>query len=171
VIVALDVDYRERAAPRDSDVVAAAVAFAAWTDAATHAEVIVTSDAAPAAYVPGAFYQRELPHLLGVLALVPPPVDAIVVDGYVWLEPDKPGLGARLYEALDKATPVIGVAKTKYASATAVEVLRGDSARPLYITAAGIDATEAAAHVAAMAGPHRIPTLLRRVDQLCRGIA
>jgi deoxyribonuclease V len=171
VIVALDVDYRQRATPRANEVVAAAVGFAAWSADHASAEVVVTSDAPPAAYVPGAFYQRELPHLLGVLALVPPPIDAVIVDGYVWLEPGKPGLGARLYEALGGATPVIGVAKTRYASATAVEVLRGDSARPLYVTAAGIDATDAAAHLASMAGSHRIPTLLKRVDQLCRGIA
>jgi deoxyribonuclease V len=48
-------------------------------------------------------------------------------------------------------------------------VLRGGSARPLYVTAAGLSADEAARRVRDMHGPYRIPTLLKRVDQLCRG--
>jgi len=47
-------------------------------------------------------------------------------------------------------------------------VLRGDSRRPLYVTAAGLDPAAAALHVRSMHGPFRIPTLLKRVDQLCR---
>jgi deoxyribonuclease V len=34
----------------------------------------------------------------------------------------------------------------------------------------GIDPREAATLVAGMHGPHRIPTLLRRADQLARGL-
>lgn len=162
MIVALDVDYRE------AEVVAAAVGFQRWTDERPLAEVVVTSDAPPAPYEPGRFYRRELPHLVGVLALVPTPLDAIIVDGYVWLGPGNPGLGAHLHGALGGLTPVIGVAKTAFAGADAIEVVRGTSARPLYVTGAGIDAGEAAEHVRAMHGEHRIPTLLRRVDQLCR---
>jgi deoxyribonuclease V len=165
VILAVDVDYRAR------EVVAAAVGFSTWTAMQAVAEVVVTSDAAAAAYEPGRFYKRELPHLVAVLGLLPPRPDAIVVDGYAWLEPGTNGLGAHLYDTLGATTPVIGVAKTKYASASAIEVLRGDSARPLYVTAVGIDATTAAAYVQSMAGEHRVPALLKRVDQLCRGIA
>jgi deoxyribonuclease V len=161
VIVAVDVDYRAR------DVVAAAVGFEHWTDEHAAIEVIVTSDAPPAPYESGKFYLRELPHLRSALALITTPPTAIIVDGYVWLGQD-PGLGAHLYAALGHTTPIIGVAKTRFASATATEVIRGASARPLYITAAGIDATAAAAHVLSMHGEHRIPTLLKRVDQLAR---
>ena len=161
MIVAVDVDYR------DTEVVAAAVGFTAWTDERTCVEVIVTSDAPAAPYEPGRFYLRELPHVRAALALLAPPIDAIIVDGYVWLGNER-GLGAHLYEALDQAIPVIGVAKTQFASATAIEVVRGTSARPLYITAAGIDARTAADHVLGMHGEHRIPTLIRRVDQLAR---
>lgn len=165
MIVAVDVDYGA------NEVVAAGVGFAAWTDEHAAIEIVVTSDASPAPYEPGRFYLRELPHVRSVLGLVGTPIDAIVVDGYVWLAPDKGGLGAHLYAALGQATPVIGVAKTQFAGATAVEVLRGASARPLYVTAAGIDPAVAAQHVLAMHGEHRIPTLLKRADQLARGTA
>lgn len=50
----------------------------------------------------------------------------------------------------------------------AQELRRGTSRSPLYVTAAGMDATEAARHIAEMHGPHRIPTLLKRIDRLCR---
>ena len=45
---------------------------------------------------------------------------------------------------------------------------RGESATPLFITAAGIAAETAAAHVVAMHGPFRIPTLIKRADTLAR---
>jgi deoxyribonuclease V len=150
MIVAVDVDYRA------TEVVAAAVGFTAWTDEHAALEVVVTSDAPPAPYEPGQFYRRELPHIQSVLALIAPPLTAIVVDGYAWLGPNR-GLGAHLYDALEHAAAVIGVAKTQFAGATAVEVIRGTSTRPLYITAAGIDAAEAAAHVLSMHGEHRVP--------------
>lgn len=69
------------------------------------------------------------------------------------------------------AGPVIGVAKTRFAGADAIEVVRGDSARPLYVTAVGIDAAHAARCVTGMAGEFRIPALLQRVDALARGHA
>jgi len=44
-----------------------------------------------------------------------------------------------------------------------------NAARPLYVSAIGLDPREAADHVAAMYGPYRILTLIRRADQLARG--
>jgi len=103
-----------------------------------------------------------------VLARGPAPA-VVVIDGYVWLAPGRPGLGAHLYEALGRSTAVIGVAKTRFASATgAVSILRGGSQSPLYITAIGMDLTEAAAAVTGMHGAYRMPTLVKRVDQLAR---
>ena len=65
--------------------------------------------------------------------------------------------------------PVIGVAKTSFrGSGFAQAVLRGTSQRPLYVTAAGMKPEIAAAHVLSMHGEYRIPTLLKRADQLCR---
>lgn len=37
--------------------------------------------------------------------------DCIIVDGFVHLEDDKPGLGKHLYDALNGKVRVIGVAK------------------------------------------------------------
>jgi deoxyribonuclease V len=67
---------------------------------------------------------------------------------------------------------VIGVAKRRFATAThAVEVRRAGATRPLYVTAAGWPAAEAAELVRAMAGRYRLPDALRRVDALARGRA
>jgi len=66
--------------------------------------------------------------------------------------------------------PVIGVAKTAFRTAThAAQVRRGQSARPLFVTAAGMTTARAASLVADMAGPFRIPDALRVADRLARG--
>lgn len=121
-----------------------------------------------AAYQPGRFYLRELPPILAVLADANP-LDLVVIDGYVDLDPDgRPGLGAHLHTAI--AVPVIGVAKTRFHTATnAIAVHRGPNAtRPVYVTAAGLPAGRAAGLVAWMAGRFRIPDALRRADALAR---
>jgi deoxyribonuclease V len=162
MIACVDVDYR------DAGAVAACVLLRDWADAAcagTHVARIAAVDP----YQPGQFYRRELPGLQAVLARVGDPVDVVVIDGYVWLGgPDRPGLGARLYEALGGTAAVVGVAKTQYAGAGGIPVLRGASRRPLLVTAAGLDPATAARHVQAMHGPYRIPDALKQVDQLCR---
>jgi deoxyribonuclease V len=120
-----------------------------------------------APYQPGRFYLRELPAIEAVLATTDP-VDLLIIDGYVDLDPDaRPGLGAHVRERI--GVPVIGVAKTAFQPATqAVPVRRGSSTKPLYVTAAGLPIAQAADLVAAMAGRHRMPDALRRVDDLCR---
>jgi deoxyribonuclease V len=159
-VVAVDVDYR------GADAVAAAVAFDGF-DATTPAEEVTARILGVAPYEPGSFYRRELPCLRAVIAALRNAPDVVLVDGYVWLAPGVPGLGARLHDAL--GCPVIGLAKTRYRGAThALEVRRGASHAPLFVTAAGLDAAVAAAHVAAMAGPYRLPTLVKRADALCR---
>jgi deoxyribonuclease V len=68
----------------------------------------------------------------------------------------RPGLGARAREQF--GGPVIGVAKTPLRTAThAIAVLRGPSARPLYVTAAGMPRADAADLVRHMAGRRRLP--------------
>jgi deoxyribonuclease V len=123
-------------------------------------------------YEPGAFYKRELPCILKVLQQVNLSLlDAIIVDGYVYLDNNgKYGLGAHLYETLQEAVPVIGVAKSRFYNNTkhVVEVKRGTSNHPLFITAIGIDVLEAAKHIQKMAGQYRIPTLLQYLDQKTR---
>jgi deoxyribonuclease V len=144
---------------------------AAWTDPATIEERTVAI-AAALPYQPGAFYQRELPCLLAVLAAVTTPLAIVVVDGYVELDGSgRPGLGAYLHDAL-AGPAVVGVAKTAFrGSGFAAAVARPGTARPLYVTARGMALATAAAAVAAMHGEHRIPTLLTRVDHLARGLA
>ena len=161
----LDVDYRP-----DGSAVAACVSAQGFADAAPVSEhTAIVAEAEP--YVPGQFYRRELPCLLAVLATLPAPPMVCVVDGYVWLgDTDTPGLGAHLFDALGGSVAVVGVAKTRFANAAPVaEVLRGESLSPLYVSAAGMPLDDAADAVRQMHGAFRLPTLLKRVDSLCRG--
>jgi deoxyribonuclease V len=163
----VDVDY----AADDTTARAACVLARAWSDAQP-AEEHVVDVGGVAPYRPGHFYERELPCVMAVLACVRARPAVVVVDGYVTLDVDgRPGLGAHLYERLERAVAVVGVAKRPFrGSPMAIEVRRGDSARPLFVTSRGFDAAEAARLVATMHGAHRIPTLLGRVDRLARGL-
>jgi len=118
-------------------------------------------------YVTGELYRRELPALLAVLDGID--AEIVVIDGYVWIAPGAPGLGARLHEAIGRT--VVGVAKRELVGAPALAVVRGESARPLWVSAIGMDTNEAARQVAAMHGAHRLPTLIQRADHLARGRA
>jgi deoxyribonuclease V len=165
MIAALDAHYDDRRAVGT----AAAVIFSRWEDPYPAAEVTeVIQDIQP--YLPGEFYRRELPGLMAVLRKIREPLDAIVIDGYVSLN-EKPALGWHLFDRLSGKVPVIGVAKSPFHSARAHQVFRGKSGTPLYVTALGVDPGEAAERIRTMHGPHRIPTLLKRVDQLARGAA
>jgi deoxyribonuclease V len=162
VIACLDAYYHE------SQTTAACVLADKWIDAVPHAELVrVMSAHQP--YVPGELFRRELPALLAVLTEVGSPLEAAVVDGYVWLSRDHyPGLGTHLYTALEERIPVVGVAKTRYAGAPGIAVTRGRSRSPLFVTAAGIPVEQAVAHIREMHGDSRIPTLLKRADKLSR---
>jgi deoxyribonuclease V len=163
VLACLDVDYRPTC------VVTACLGFASWTDAAPAASVVVRSEGAAEAYVPGQFYRRELPYLVDALARLAQLPDVIVVDGFVWLGPGEPGLGAHLHEALAGRAAVVGVAKRPYRGASiGTPVLRGHSRTPLFVTAVGLALETAVASVVSMHGPHRVPTLLKQVDRLAR---
>jgi deoxyribonuclease V len=159
---AVDVCYLPSGGARAAIVVAAGPDFAA-VDAEWTAEMPV---AAP--YRPGEFFLRELPPLRAVLADAGP-LGLIVVDGYVDLDPaGRAGLGAHVHHEF--AVPVIGVAKTSFHTAThAIPVTRAGSARPLFVTAAGLPLTRAASLVREMAGRYRLPDALRRADALARG--
>jgi deoxyribonuclease V len=151
------------------EAIAACVLFREWHDHQVAGEIVEhLSRVEP--YQPGMFYRRELPCLLKVLSRVRHSLEAVLVDGYVWLGPgEAPGLGAHLYQALQEKVPVIGVAKSRFArSACSIEVFRGRSRRPLYVSSVGIDSREAGEKIGMMHGSFRIPTLLKRVDQLCR---
>ncbi len=161
--ICLDVQYH----PDHAN--AAALIFNTWADARPIRTATVRLETV-ASYEPGAFYKRELPCLLAVLATIPESLEAIIVDGFVWLDANgKRGLGAHLFDALEARVPVIGVAKTAFVGAPALEVLRGQSKQPLFIGSIGCDQVQAANWIANMHGAHRVPTLLKAVDQLARG--
>jgi deoxyribonuclease V len=170
VLACIDVSYRDDVAH------AGCLLFRTWADATPAQEVLaITSPIAP--YSPGEFFRRELPPILDLLARIDVPLETIIVDGYVWLAGQGPGLGAHLYAALRESIPIVGVAKTAWTRAAdarapathaMVPVVRGTSTRPLFVTSVGIDVTESAALVARMHGPHRLPTLLKAVDRLVR---
>jgi deoxyribonuclease V len=160
MIVAVDVQYR------DDGATGAVLGFRDWTSAVAEFETVL-GFGAQADYEPGAFYRRELPILLELVAAAGP-VETVVVDGYVWLDGGRPGLGAHLHSALE-GPAVVGVAKTAYRDSGAALVLRGGSTRPLYVSAAGVGIEAVCAAVSGMHGAHRIPTLLKQVDRLGPG--
>jgi deoxyribonuclease V len=163
MILAVDVDYRE-----DRPWVAG-ILFRDWGDAQPAAERVVECEMT-GDYRPGEFFRRELPCIERLLREIGQPVDCIVVDGYVYLGSERrPGLGKHLFDALEQQIPVIGVAKTPFRDTPdSTAVFRGPSTRPLYVTAAGVADDLARQRIRAMHGEHRIPTLLQRVDRLCR---
>ena len=167
MLLALDVHYRADHAQ------SVCIAFEKWEDTAllrTH--TVIVNDVAE--YEPGAFYKRELPCLLAVLADFDlSEVEAIIVDGYVFLDDSgKWGLGAWLFDALNQRVPVVGVAKTRFQSLTipslVAEVLRGESHNPLFVTVIGAELPNIAEKIQKMSGPYRIPELLKKVDELSR---
>ena len=164
MLVATDVHYVS-----DAEARAAALVFDTWASADPSAEYTHTATEF-AAYEPGKFFKRELPCLLPLLrdVLARHPIHIVIVDGFVDL-PAGPGLGRHVHAALAEVA-VVGVAKNPYPGAPAVEVHRG-STQPLFVSAAGIGAEEAARCVESMAGPHRFPALLLRTDHLARGLA
>jgi len=163
MILAVDVDYRE-----NQEAHVAGVLFGSWQDSHPK-EVITTTLKNVAEYQSGAFYKRELPCILALLEKVEVELDCIVVDGYVFLGEQKKGLGAYLYEALDRKIPIIGVAKSPFRGiAKESFIYRGESKKPLYISSVGIELDRAKEAIASMDGKFRIPRLLKEVDRLCR---
>lgn len=160
---ALDVQYNG-----NENAVVACLGFENWEDEeASYVKQHKVEEILP--YVSGQFYRRELPCLLQALKALDD-IECIVVDGYVWLdEESRKGLGLHLYEALEQKVPIIGVAKAKFGNTPEkCELLRGESAKPLYITTKDMELDEAKEAVASMHGKYRFPTLLKEVDSLAR---
>jgi deoxyribonuclease V len=162
-LVIVDVDYRS------SGAIAAAIVAKTWdADVGIETRVVQIAEVKP--YRPGAFFERELPCILQVLALVQSEYLAVVIDGYVDLdEHGTSGLGGHLHAHLQKNVVVVGVAKTAFhGSSFALPVVRGKSKKPLFVTARGIKYEYAATLVGRMHGNHRLPTLIKEVDTLAR---
>ncbi|AWH84009.1 endonuclease V [Flavobacterium album] len=157
----------------DNNAKTIALQFAGWQDTeplSTYSEIIQ----GVADYEPRAFYKRELPCILSLLKQIDlSQITVIVVDGFVYLD-DKGtfGLGGYLYSALKEQIPVIGVAKTNFATIEKCKepVYRGDSKNPLYITAIGTDLNSAAQNIRQMHGSFRMPALLQKLDGLTKAV-
>jgi deoxyribonuclease V len=165
MILAIDVFYEQNKAK------IIGIIFNKWADE-KFAQKIELFRQDIAEYEPGAFYKRELPCILDVLEQIDlTTLQYIIVDGYVYLDDEKKlGLGGYLYDAIEQKVPVIGVAKNHFANNTkyVIEVLRGESQKPLYVTAVGTDLEEAAKNVKNMHGEYRFPTLLKELDILTK---
>jgi exodeoxyribonuclease-5/deoxyribonuclease V len=149
------------------------ISFDNWADEKKYeinAEIIENIEE----YKSGEFYKRELPCILSLLDKISiQNIEAIIVDGYVYLDDNqKLGLGGYLHKHLKSKIPIIGVAKTNFASLekNKRQLLRGKSIRPLYITSIGIDLDKATKLIASMNGLNRIPTLLKTLDTLTKEI-
>lgn len=162
MILAVDVHYKADYAKT------VLLLFDNW-QSETYANVVEVKTENVAEYVPGAFYKRELPCILDALQQIDnSTIDVIIIDGYVYVDNQNSyGLGGHLFEALNKKLPIIGVAKTSFQSNkdTVVEVFRGESKNPLYVSAIGYDLEKAAQEVQQMYGDFRLPYLLKLMDQ------
>ena len=163
MILAVDVHYYNKHA------VVAGVGFECWNDQDPKYHYVSAIDQTED-YMPGEFYRRELPCILKLLNEHELSPTYILIDGYVYLDGySRPGLGKYLYEALSGKVKVIGVAKNPFKGITGeYELYRGSSKKPLYVTCIGEELPDAKAQIAAMYGAHRVPVLLKAVDQLCR---
>jgi deoxyinosine 3'endonuclease (endonuclease V) len=156
VILAVDVSYN------DTGFVANAVVFDKWTARRQKNAYSLIGSEIPAPYTSGNFALREMPIILQILGKVTESVHIVVIDGYVDLQ-DKPGMGRILWETLDRKVIVVGVAKTPFSGAVALEIER--KGKPLYISAAGMGLEDAATRIRSMHGKQRIPAILKKVDR------
>jgi deoxyribonuclease V len=167
MILAFDTYYFDRKAKT------VCLSFEDWT---THENVTIYTEILDNVdeYISGEFYKRELPCILSLLKKISiETIDLIIVDGFVYLDDEnKFGLGAYLHIALDAKIPIIGVAKTNFASIekNKVALRRGKSERPLFITAVGIDLDKATDLIKHMKGEYRIPNLLKHLDTLTKEV-
>jgi deoxyribonuclease V len=98
-------------------------------------------------------------------------ISAIIVDCHCYTNNNKEyGLGAHLWEALDRQVPIIGVAKNNFhkTEEVAFPVFRGESKSPLYVSCIGGDVKKAIENIKNMHGDFRFPTILKLVDSIGR---
>lgn len=161
MILAIDVHYREEFAKTVS------IEFENWNDSVP-SKINESFIKNVEEYVSGEFYKRELPCIMEILEKTDKEkLEVIIIDGYVVLDDTgKAGLGKYLYETLNQAIPIIGVAKRGFINneRNVIKIKRGKSENPLFITSIGIDLNEAATKIKNMTGEFRIPDLLRILD-------
>ncbi|MCK9217947.1 MAG: endonuclease V [Firmicutes bacterium] len=163
MLLALDVYYRKTYA------VAVGVIFD-WFDDKSQKIIIEYIDEVDE-YIPGEFYKRELPCIMRVIKQVNiGELEAIIVDGHIYVEKDTYGLGGKLYEQLNQQLPIVGVAKNSFLKNkdTVKEIYRGVSKKPLYVSTVGIDSNTICEKIAKMKGNYRIPILLKELDSITK---
>ena len=171
IYLILDVHYKEG---QETDAVTATVAgirFEGIKQSRILNEYTVeVNDVAP--YESGQFYKREMPCLLALINQIDEPFDAIIIDGYVFLDGvSKAGLGKYLYDNLANKKPIIGIAKNHfYDIPEDYAVWRGISKHPLYVTSTGIEIKKAKEMISRMDGDNRMPKMVTYVDKLGRVI-
>ena len=147
------------------------LSFKEWTDE-SYSKIYSEIQHGIEEYESGEFYKRELPCIVSLLEQINLlDIEAIIIDGFVFLDDNgKLGLGGHLYEYLKGKIPIIGVAKTNFATINQhkQKVYRGNSKNPLYVTAIGLEKEEAAKHIESMSGAYRMPTLLKQLDSLTK---
>lgn len=164
MILAIDVHYKEVNAK------VVGVLFD-WEDEKPK-EIITTEVHEVEEYQSGQFYKRELPCILELFKQIDiTDIEAIIIDGHCYVSNDKKlGLGAYLYEALERKIPIIGVAKKSFHNTEKVSnpVYRGNSKVPLFVSSIGIDIEFITNKVLKMYGNYRIPTILKQLDRLTK---
>jgi len=116
---------------------------------------------------------RALPWLVQLLDANRLQPEAIVLDGFVHLDPqDTPGLGLRLHDTLGGRSAVIGVSKSVFKGTDTPDqycIFREEETPPLVVTCAGIDLGAAKARVRMMHGRKRLPTLMKLAARIAKG--
>ena len=156
--------------------------FESWADSDVCYYVTNKRNCIDAEYESGELYKRELSCIMQCLSMIDlKNIDAIIVDGYVWLSEDgkglTKGLGARLADAIAEKydvndISVVGIAKNPYhiKIPNCIEIKHGlDSNKPLYVTCSNPEFAEYYSVLAErMNGDYRIPTILKLIDAKTR---
>ena len=148
------------------------VLFNRWTDDEP-AEIISSICTKFSSYIPGEFYKRELPCVLGLLEKVDmDKIETIIVDGFLRLRfndsTEKDGLGKKLFDSLNMpGLKVIGLAKSDFCRTDEISasLLRGSAVNPLWVQGIGLPDNVAAENIKMMSGKSRIPKLLKILDK------
>ena len=155
----------------DSDCYTVGILFEDWIQKVP-SKIVSCHTHGFAPYIPGKFWEREMPGIINLLSKIDSPLSTIVLDSYISLKDNTgnivKGLGEHLIENLSVGVSVIGVAKTKFGKCDdiSVPVLRGKAIKPLWIQGRGeYDNDSAASLIKSMAGKNRIPDLLKLLDK------
>lgn len=164
MVVVIDADYNEET--RQGHV----AGIVAKDILAEKEEYIITSIVSNIGdYIPGQFYKRELQSVESIISKMDKKdIEMIVIDGYADSGTKEHALGTFVYEEYN--IPVIGIGKNKYDRCILenLEVYRGESNKPLYVTSKGIDNEKAKELVKHMAGDFRLPYFVKYADNRAR---